>query len=162
MGSRRGSNWRGCQKCAVGAPCSFTHGTRTGHDYHGCRCEVCTAAQRDRDRRRYWQNPEKFRERKRGGRPRRIRPDGQEGRRIRDHEYHERNRAYRLRRSHRYYANRAEIPTPRGGRPWTAADDAVVLDDELFLTEMCYLLGRSYSAVNNRRVLLRRRREEAA
>ena len=28
-----------------------THGTRAGYDEHGCRCEPCTAARRESDRR---------------------------------------------------------------------------------------------------------------
>jgi hypothetical protein len=38
----------GCQKCARGMHCDFEHGVG-GHNYHGCRCDICRKAKSARD-----------------------------------------------------------------------------------------------------------------
>jgi hypothetical protein len=40
-------------------------------------------------------------------------------------------------------AERRDIPTPRRHARWTPAEDATVVRDDITLTQMCHLLGRS-------------------
>jgi hypothetical protein len=78
----------------------------------------------------------------------------------RQREYRERNRDYVTRRQQRERLRRKEIPAPRNGTCWTPAEDAIVGRDDISLTEMCYMTGRSYGAVSKRRELLRRKESE--
>ncbi len=54
----------------------------------------------------------------------------------------------------------AAIPAPRAFEAWIPAEDALVTREDLALVELCYMLGRSYNAVANRRNYLRK--EQAA
>lgn len=45
------------------------------------------------------------------------------------------------------------------GKRWTTAEDVVVMRDDVGLVELAVLLGRSYSAVMNRRKIVRMREE---
>jgi hypothetical protein len=47
-----------------------------------------------------------------------------------------------------------DIPTPRHRSPWTPVEDSIVMSSRSLL-EMCYILGRSYSAVSHQRAKLR-------
>lgn len=52
---------------------------------------------------------------------------------------------------------RKSIPAPRHKSPWTAADDVIILRNDISYIEMAYLLGRTYKAVDKRRQKLRNR-----
>jgi hypothetical protein len=59
----------------------------------------------------------------------------------------------------RFYEKKKQIPGPRNGEAWTPEEDEIAMDPRLTVTEKCtekcYLLGRSYAAVQGRRQLLR-------
>lgn len=74
--------------------------------------------------------------------------------------YDERNREYRRAMARRRRLRLKDIPAPRNGDPWTEADDAVAMRDDIYLVEMCYLLGRSYAAVAGRRKKLLHREND--
>lgn len=63
--------------------------------------------------------------------------------------------AYERRTQRRYQDRLDAIPATHTG-PWTSAEDALVGRDDLSLRQICYMLGRSYGAVSNRRIALRR------
>lgn len=90
-------------------------------------------------RERYWANWEYIRERES------ARPRGTSSG-LRRYQDMERKRRDKL----------ARIPAPRAFEVWTAAEDAVAMREELAIVEVCYLLGRSYNAVANRRNYLRK------
>ena len=78
------------------------------------------------------------------------------------HAWEVRNREYRNRQLARAKARRKEgLPVTRYGEPWTRGEDAVVSRDDITLTEMCYMTGRSYEAVSMRRRLLAKRAKVA-
>lgn len=45
----------------------------------------------------------------------------------------------------------ASIPSPNGNRPWSDEDIATALRHDIPVVQICYLLGRSYNQVMNRR-----------
>lgn len=70
-------------------------------------------------------------------------------------EYLERNRDYISRRAKAYRNHLAQIPDRRGGVDFTPAEDIIVMREDCTVKEICYILGRSYHAVTNRRHKLR-------
>jgi hypothetical protein len=101
-----------------------------------------------RQKQREWvrRNPERI---KRYAQDRYRRNPGQAIGRARDWEL--RNRSYVARRKRANYIRRQTILGPRNGQPWTAAEDAIVLRNDISKVEMCYILGRSHGAVTGRR-----------
>lgn len=91
--------------------------------------------------------------------------NSQTRKRYHDNNIQQRERAANYRCRNRDYKNSAdiqrrrakaaEIPTPRAWTRWSAAEDATVKRDDVTLTEICYMLGRSYWAVMTRRQKLR-------
>jgi hypothetical protein len=69
--------------------------------------------------------------------------------------YGQRNGDYLRKQSKKKNERRKAIPSPRDGQPYTAEDDITIMRDDLRLTEMCSLLGRSYSSIGSRRRRLR-------
>lgn len=61
--------------------------------------------------------------------------------------WRERNLDYVRRQARKAKEKRKEIPGPRNGEPWTPAENAIALRDDLTITEMCYMLERGYIAV---------------
>jgi hypothetical protein len=102
-------------------PKDHPHGTTNGYNFYGCRCEECSDAMAAANSR---------------GDSRR--------------EYYQENKAYLDSYKRRYLRRMKDIPGPNNWLPWTPADDAVVLDRNLLRVEKCYLLGRSYGAVEGR------------
>jgi hypothetical protein len=76
-------------------------------------------------------------------------------------EYRERHREYFNWQVRRHREKMKGIPSPRNGTRWTRAEDAIVMRDDLSLTEMCYMLGRSYDSVSYRRQFLKYRKRAA-
>jgi hypothetical protein len=70
-------------------------------------------------------------------------------------DYYDENREYHLRQGKKRRQRLGSIPSPRNYSRWTPADDAIACRDGITMVEMCYLLGRSYQAVHNRRTRLR-------
>jgi hypothetical protein len=103
--------------------------------------------------REYWQRPEVRESRRKY----QQRPEVRERQYDWQWEFRERNRAYFQRQQRQQALRRKEIPSPRNGLPYTAAEDAIVMRDDISIKEICYLLGRSYSSVVVRRSLLRRK-----
>lgn len=68
----------------------------------------------------------------------------------------ERNRDYVRRQAVKQRQRYDEIPGPRDGSQWTPAETAIAMRDDLTLTEMCYMLGRSYNSVSNHRCQMNR------
>jgi hypothetical protein len=106
---------------------------------------------RERNLRNYWSDPEKHRET--------ARTYWQQHR----EEICEKNRNsrqmhpeyYKLKRNAQR-SKRKEVPASRSGQPWTSAEDLIVLNPELTLIEVCYMLSRTYDAVSTRRRNLKR------
>jgi hypothetical protein len=152
-------------------PCDFTHGTLSGYNYHRCRCDLCREAKREYDRAYREANRDYFAEYERARREadrERIaerRRDWHDANREHVAEYHrdwyDRNRYSHSVKNARRRAKRARIPGPRNGLPWTLAEDATVLRDDITIVEMCYLTGHSYGSVTGRRRRLRRARVNA-
>ena len=61
----------------------------------------------------------------------------------------------------RYHRRQQRTPVTHNGRRWTAAEESIVVRDDLGLVEMAWMIGRSYAAVASRRVVLRRRNLQA-
>ncbi len=80
--------------------------------------------------------------------------EDRERRRAQNRDYHERNSGYIADRRSKYCERLKRIPAPRNGSRWTAAEDSIVLRDEVSIIEQAYMLGRSYRAVAARRFLL--------
>lgn len=95
------------------------------------------AENRRRQRRRYWDNWDSVRARE-NARPRKSNP-----RRYPEAESKRRDRL-------------AAMPAPRAFEVWTPHEDSLVMEDGLALVELCYMLGRSYNAIANRRNYLRK------
>lgn len=68
--------------------------------------------------------------------------------------YYQRNHEHLLQTSAERSQRRKSIPAPRNGKKWTPAEDATVMRDDLSVTEMAYLIGRSYKAVVGHRAKL--------
>lgn len=68
--------------------------------------------------------------------------------------WYERNRDYIARRGKVDRERRRQIPAPRAGEQWSAAEYAIIAREDITLTEMCYMLGRSYAAVAIQRAKL--------
>lgn len=145
-----------CQKCAQGIPHEFTHGTIGGYKYHLCRCVQCRRAMNYAERERYWANRERKLET-----TRRSTVKNREA--IRERRRAERNAPHVLAQKHRAKEKCNRVPVTRSG-PWTNAERAIVLRDDISLLEMCYLLGRSWDSVTSMRWSLTHReaRREAA
>lgn len=146
------STWA-CAECADGIRHPFAHG-QNGYRRHRCRCEVCLTAytervKREREIRRA--NPEQHLKRKRDEAARRGQESKERG--LAQHrEYHNRNRECRnATERRRKNKMQTRIPSPRNGSRWTAAEDAIILRDDLSLIARCFMLGRSYAAVQARR-----------
>ncbi|WP_072689343.1 hypothetical protein [Rhodococcus marinonascens] len=154
------------------------HGTTTGYSRYKCRCEGCKAAYVAYKRRYREANREAIAER-----DRRYREANGEAIAERDRRYYEANREAVLERRHRYYeANREAIAermrsyhkaagdqinarsqrrnaltrdnATRAWMPWTAEEDAVVMDYDLTTIEAASILKRTLKAVNRRRHFL--------
>lgn len=126
-----------CQKCRDGPPCpSLKHRTDSGYSYHGCHCDECRAAHRNRQR---GERRAQVRD-QRGRLKPRYPTSGQVKRRQKE--------------------KFARVPTPRAGvnrylGAWTEGEDRIALDEGLLLIEAAYILGRSPKAVGNRRWKIR-------
>jgi hypothetical protein len=71
-------------------------------------------------------------------------------------EYRRRNLDYKKQADREAYQRRQDVPRPRHREPWTPQEDAIVKRGDLYShKQMCYMLGRSYSAILGRRALLR-------
>lgn len=74
-------------------------------------------------------------------------------------EAYQRDKPYEQKQRQRRDAKRdAAIPVTRRYKPWTPIEDLTILRGDISLTEMAFLLGRSYAAVQVRRSNLRRQR----
>jgi len=145
---------RYCAKCAGGQPCpTLKHGTKVGYGYHRCRCPKCLEQKRGY----YERNRDQIREYARD-----YRKHNRERIAEQERDHRERNREYLQRRDARKRQRRKRIPSPRNGQRWTPAEDAIVMRDDIWLTEACYMIGRSYSSVATRRRKLRRELRAAA
>jgi hypothetical protein len=130
------------------------HGRERARQYRERNPEKAQAA----TRRYREQNPEKHRET-----ARRWREQNRDDRLLYSHEWHEGNCEYERRQGRRRRQRLAQtIPAPRSGEPWIPADDVIVMRDDIYLVEICYLLGRSYCAVKSRRRILIKRRSDHA
>jgi hypothetical protein len=123
-----------------------------------------------KDQRRRARNPEKYRAKRQrwyhelGGRER-IREWNSSNRPQRlevNRAYRDRNKEYLRLASRRDWERKASIPAPRAFTPWTLAEEAVAMRDDLTTVEKCYILGRSYSSISARRKEIRTRLEMAS
>lgn len=130
-----------CKTCAAGIAHDFNHGAN-GYNQHGCRCDVCKQA-KSQESKRYSQ---KTTARKA----------------LNGRLYRARNRKYLIDNQRQYDAKKREIPCPNNRSRWTPGELKVVARDDITITEMCYMLGRSYKAVTVRREILRREQRKLA
>lgn len=157
-----------CARCRDGISHEFKHGLRSGYQNHHCRCDACIEASRDYQARYREANPDRVR-----ANYTRWREANSDSGRAYHHEYYLANRESEMERHREYYranreylrrlgkkfaAGRASIPGPNNGSRWTPDDDATVSRNDLSLTEICYILGRSYPAVRGRRERIQARR----
>ena len=157
-----------CKLCATGTPHDFKHGL-TGYVRHKCRCDICYSANSEYKRERYdakkakeyylrnreaarkrWQryyqeNREQIRRTSRDAYWRDLEVARQRGR-----EHAARNPEVKRRAQKKKHA----IPVTHDG-PWTPAEDAIVLRDDISIFEMCFMLGRSYGSVQGHRSALK-------
>jgi hypothetical protein len=169
---KRSRNSRTCVKCRGGVPHRFTHGV-SGYNHHLCPCSVCIWAMRDYQKQQYANNRHRriASSRAWGQRnPEKVRAYGRE-RLISKHDhiravqkdYYARNRDYcKKQTAERSRRLQNTIPAPRSGEPWTPEQQAIVTRDDITLVEMCYLTGRSYSAVVSRRKKIQRQHATTA
>lgn len=171
---------RRCQRCLAGEPCEFQHGSKTGYNYHNCRCDVCVAGNtarvaayraenpeliRQHRRKSYYADVERSRAQLRASR-RRHRQRRQADCRayyeanretVLEHQreyyagYYTRQRGYVNDRNRRGYARRQGVGPSAVRRRWMSAEDSIVLRDDLMVLEMAFMLGRTYAAVQSRR-----------
>lgn len=80
--------------------------------------------------------------------------------REQDRSYRQRNAAAKSAADRRWRASRMAIPVSRIG-PWSADEDLIASRTDLTVTEIAYLLGRSYEAVHGRRRRLRKKEQAA-
>lgn len=74
----------------------------------------------------------------------------------RTNKYSRRNRRYCSESKRQWYAKRRDqIPSTRNYSPWQSWEDAIVLRDDISMTEIACMLQRSYTAVKSRRSVLR-------
>ena len=144
--SRARGGRRLCRRCVAGVPHEFTHGT-LGYRRHGCKCEECRNADRQDKLDRYQANRERYLELKRAYQERNREA-------LKARQRARRDAPNTLARRREMKARHALIPVTRRGR-WTAAEEAVVLRDDITLLEMACILGRSYDTVSVKRRLLK-------
>jgi hypothetical protein len=101
--------------------------------------------------RRYWADPA-YRERAY------ERQSSSDAFALYQYEWRQRNRDYLRQQGRERRLKLKRIPNPRKGIKYTPAEDAVVMRDDLSITEMCYMLGRGYQSVAGRRARLRANR----
>jgi hypothetical protein len=149
------------------------HGTTCGWGYHGCRCTDCEQAHyslhraRDRERaksaeRRAWVR-EFVRTKRREGNPVYANHgNGQSHRRSgwsAQRAHRESNRPS-LNAAARVRAERIRTSVRAERKPWCLEDIALITRDDILLTEMAYLIGRTPAAIAQQRYRIRK--EQAA
>lgn len=107
------------------------HGTYNAWRYKRCRCEVCVAANEERQH---------------------VRDEARrEYNRNRWHETYEGQRDYLVSQKRRWdEKNRRMVPNARSGH-WTAVEDAIVLREDITAREKSAMLQRSYNSIANRK-----------
>lgn len=143
-----------CQRCLKGVAHDFQHGTQSGYTRHGCRCDRCTTWRRVNAR----QNPPDPDKKSAGDAAYYAANQDRIKQRVAGWQADNPNRVsqYRARRAR----IEGRINGPNNTAPWTSEQDAILFRPDLTLIEKSYLIGRTPSALRNRRNRLRK--EQAA
>lgn len=145
------------------------HGKRGAYQYHGCRCDECTAGNnarskvwRDRNRekanasqrRRWAKNPDYFHAKSR--RFREKHPEAAHRRFVRwkteNVDYYRKRHRDSSRKRRTLTRNQPGLVTGR----YNSTEDAIVMRDDLSLMQIAFMLGRTYRSVSSRRHSLRK------
>ena len=136
----------------------FVHGRYSSYTKGGCRCELCCQAACDyrsrphvmESRREYARQPHILERRRQYAQehPREGWYVPSPEARAAAEEYRSSHGGRTVRR--RWAEKKAAIPGPRNG-PWLPGEIAIAMHEDLDITEVCFLLQRSYSSVKGLR-----------